>query len=211
MGASPERSPVDRRQIIAKFGGDYAANERTFKLGIDHRFSKAIAERFTGRTVLETCTGAGFMTMALARAARHVVTVEIDPVHQDQASWNMEKVGLLDRVTFVTGDVLAEGVLEGCGPFDSAFLDPDWAEDGPGPIRRFRESTMRPPADLLLRRVSAWTPDVALVLPPDLDLRELEGLPAHERQQLYLGDSLELYCLYLGGLARTNGATEWRA
>jgi hypothetical protein len=51
---------------------------------------------------------------------------------------------------------------------------------------------------------------VALVLPPLIDTRELEGLPAHERQKLYLGQDHELFCLYFGSLARARGLTELR-
>ena len=64
--------------IREKFGDDYMADERTFIMGIDQRFTKHFAERFIGFYVLETCTGAGFTTLSLARTAKHVFTVEID-------------------------------------------------------------------------------------------------------------------------------------
>jgi hypothetical protein len=201
---------VDRRHIRAKFGDDYVANERTFTMGIDHRFTKPMAERFSGRRVLETCTGAGFTTIALAREAVHVVTIEIDPVCQEQARQNVVKAGLQDRVTFVAGDVLERRILGGGPPFDAAFLDPDWAVTGPGHVYRFRKSNTRPPADVLLAEVLGMTPNVAIVLPPLIDARELEDLPAHERQKLYLEKSHELYCLYFGGLSRSQGETELR-
>lgn len=201
---------VDPRDIRAKFGDDYVATDDTFRLGIDTRFTRHFAARFVGRVVLETCTGAGFTTIALAGSAAHVLTVEIEPAHLLQARSNVERAGLLNKVTFVTGDVLAEGFLEGCPPFDSAFLDPDWAVSGPGHVYRFRNSNMRPPADSLLRSVLARTHDVAIVLPPLLDTRELADLPPHEREMLVLGDAHELYCLYFGKLARTHGPTEWR-
>ena len=201
---------VDQKEIYAKFGGDYIATEQTYRLGIDHRFTKHMAERFVGRSVLETCTGAGFTTIALARVATHVVTIEIDSLHQDQARRNVGKAGLSDQVTFVHGDALAKGILDHCPPIDAAFLDPDWAVGGPGHIYRFRQSNMRPPADQLLEHVFRLTKNVAIVLPPILDLRELEGLPEHERQRLYFDETHELYCLYFGRLARSYGETELR-
>lgn len=201
---------LDPAEIRRKFGGDYVADGRTFKMGIDQRFTRHIAERFRGRRVLETCTGAGFTTIPLARAASHVVTFEIDPENQRQALQNVERAGLLDKVTFVAADVLGPGVLDACPPFDSAFLDPDWADSGPGHLFRFRRSNMRPPADTLLDRVFGYTPNAALILPPHLEPRELEGLPEHERELLCLGGRHELYCLYFGNLSRSNGATEAR-
>lgn len=201
---------IDGERIRSKFGDDYVADERTFMMGIDQRFTRHVAGRFRGRRVLETCTGAGFTTIALARVAAHVVTVEINPLHQAQARQNVEKAGLSDRVTFVAGDILDGGTLSGCPLCDSAFLDPDWAARGPDHVYRFRGSNTIPPADDLLEKALELTPDVAIVLPPLVDTRELEGLPAHERQKLYLGESHELYCLYFGSLARSHRETELR-
>ena len=201
---------MDTKAISAKFGDDYVATERTYTLGIDQRFTKHMAERFADRRVLETCTGAGFTTIALARVATHVVTVEIDPTHQTQARQNLEKAGLLDRVTFVAGDALAVCTRGTSQPIDAAFLDPDWAVRGPDHIYRFRRSNMRPPADQLLEAAFGLTDDIALVLPPLVDVAELDGLPEHERQRLYFGETHEIYCLYFGALARSVGVTELR-
>ncbi len=39
----------DAKDINEKFGGAFAADKRTFKMGIDRRFTQAMAERFRGR------------------------------------------------------------------------------------------------------------------------------------------------------------------
>jgi SAM-dependent methyltransferase len=194
--------------IRAKFGQDYIATERTFVMGIDLRFTARIAARFRNRCVLETCTGGGFTTVALARAAAHVITVEIDPVHQTQARQNLAIAGLQDRVTFVLADIMNERTWEGFPRVEAALLDPDWAVTGPDHVHRFIRSTTRPPADALLERTFRATPNVALILPPLLDIHELNELPDHERQRLYLDQSHELYCLYFGDLAVSSGETE---
>jgi SAM-dependent methyltransferase len=199
---------VNPESIREKFGGDYVATERTFKMGIHHRLAACMAARFTGRHVLETCSGAGFTTIALARVAAHVVTVEIDPEHRRQARDNLERAGLLDRVTMIAGDILSESVLAALHHVEAAFLDPDWADAAEDHVHRFRDSTMQPPADRLLtcalERIAA---DVALVLPPGILPGEFEGLPAHECQRLYLADNHALDCLYFGRLRRSIGVT----
>jgi SAM-dependent methyltransferase len=168
-----------------------------------------MAERFQGRRVLETCTGAGFTTIALARVAKHVTTVEIDPAHQALARKNVARAGLSDRVDFVTGDILDEGLL-GCLPHvDTAFLDPDWAVTGPDHVFRFVDSNTRPPSDRLLERILRLTANTALVLPPLLNTGELSKLPEHEQESLFLDGSHELYCLYFGGLIHSLGKTEF--
>lgn len=196
--------------IRAKFGMDYVVSERTFIMGIDRRFATKLAERFRNRRTLETCTGGGFTTIALARSAAHVFSVEIDPTHQAQAKQNLSTVGLLDRVTFVLGDILLDDTWHVLPEIDAAFLDPDWAVTGPQHVHRFRRSSTRPPADVLLDRVFRATRNVALVLPPTLDTNELEGLPEHELQRLYMDGHHELYCLYFGDLAACSGNSEFR-
>ena len=80
--------------IREKFGDDYIADERAFIMGIDQRFTRHFAERFIGLNALETCTGAGFTTISLARTAKHVITVEIDESIQKKAISNIKKAGL---------------------------------------------------------------------------------------------------------------------
>ncbi len=201
---------MESRAIRAKFGMDYVATERTFVMGIDQRFAAAIAERFRNRRVLETCTGGGFTTIALARVATHVTTVEVDDAHQAQARQNLATAGLLHRVTFVLADIMDERTWDGLPPIDAAFLDPDWAVTGPDHVHRFLHSSTRPPADALFERTFRATRNLALVLPPKLDIHELDTLPSHERQSLYMGQNHELYCLYFGELVVSLGETELR-
>ncbi|MCG8634534.1 MAG: hypothetical protein MI863_11950 [Desulfobacterales bacterium] len=193
--------------IREKFGDDYMADERTFIMGIDQRFTKHFAERFTGLKVLETCTGAGFTTLSLARTARHVFTVEIDDSNQKKAISNVEKAGLSSHVTFISGSILDPVTVKGLPLFDAAFIDPDWAVTGPDHEYRFQQSNTLPPADVVLKDMLRITDNVAIVLPPFIKAEEFEGLPKHEREKLYLGESHELYCLYFGGLMRFVGET----
>jgi hypothetical protein len=200
---------IHRTDIRRKFGDQYTADLRTFTMGIDQRFTAHFAERVRGKTVLETCTGGGFSTIALARSARQVHTVEIDPLIQAQARQNVGRAGLLDRVSFIAGDVMDTQLLRRLPPVDAAFLDPDWAVSGPGHRYRFCPSNTEPPADRLLETVFGITSNVALVLPPLVDTRELKGLPAHEFERLFLDGSRELFCLYFGDLAAATGETEF--
>jgi 16S rRNA G966 N2-methylase RsmD len=196
--------------IRDKFGGDYIADERTFKMGIDQRFTVHFAERFKDLRVLETCTGAGFSTISLARTAKHVFTVEIDKSHQQQAISNVEKAGLSTRVTFILGSILDQSILQKLPSVDAAFIDPDWASTGSDHVYRFIRSNTKPPADMVLSTIFEKTKNVAIVLPPRIEVQEFDNLPEHERQKLYLGESHELFCLYFGKLIKSIGETEFR-
>lgn len=195
--------------IREKFGDDYMANERTFIMGIDQRFTKHFEKPFTGLNVLETCTGAGFTTLSLARIAMHVFTVEIDEAIQKKAISNIEKSGLSSNVTFIFSNILDQEILKGLPAVDAAFIDPDWAVTGPDHEYRFQRSNTQPPADVVLRNMLKITDNVAIVLPPFINTEEFTGLQKHEREKLYLGESQELYCLYFGELKQIVGETEF--
>ena len=195
--------------IREKFGDDYIADEQTFIMGIDQRFTSHFADRFKGRTVLETCTGAGFTTISLARSAKHVFTIEINTSHQEQAIRNVKKAGLLHHVSFIHGSVLDQRILEKLPSINAAFIDPDWAVTGHDHAYRFINSNTQPPADIVLKKISGITENIAIVLPPLIDTKEFDHLPEHEREKLYLGEHLELFCLYFGALVENYGETEF--
>lgn len=201
---------MNRNAIRKKFNGDYEATEYTFIMGIDHRFTSHFAERFKGYYVLETCTGAGFTTISLAQTAEHVVTVEIDLSHQKQAITNVTRAGCLNQVTFIKGSILDQSILNNLPLIDAAFIDPDWAVTGPHHVYRFIQSNTQPPADILLKKILKITGNIAIVLPPFIDVHEFDNLPVHERERLYLGESHELFCLYFGDLIKHADETEFR-
>ena len=199
---------MNPEQVLRKFGDYYTADESTFKMGIDRRITSNIKERFRGKTVLETCTGGGFTTIALAETAEKVISIEINKNNQDQAIHNVKKAGLRDSVLFVLGDCLNEKILSSLENIDAAFLDPDWADTGSDHIYKFRNSNTEPPADKLLDLILRITPNIALILPPFISLYEFSQLPSHEFQKIYLENDLALFCLYFGNLIKEQGATE---
>ncbi len=201
---------MDTQDIKNKFGDEYKADEYTFIMGIDRRFTSHFANRFAGFNVLETCTGAGFTAIQLAKTAKRLVTVEISESHQRQAKSNIELAGLSEKVTFIKGSILDQELVSQLPPVDAAFLDPDWAVTGPDHQYRFVNSNTQPPADLLLNRIFTLTQNVALVLPPFIDPLEFRDLPDHERETLYMDENPELFCLYFGNLKNKSGSTEYR-
>jgi tRNA (adenine57-N1/adenine58-N1)-methyltransferase len=89
-----------------------------------------------GQTVLEAGTGSGGMTTVLAQMvgpAGRVITYEIRDDMQRNARRNLERAGLIDRVTFKQRDI-AEGFDE--TDADAFFLDVPNPWDYTGQVRR---------------------------------------------------------------------------
>ena len=201
---------MDRETIRAKFGGDYFAADATYRMGLDARFASHIADRFTGRVVLETCTGGGFTTIALARRAAHVFSVEIDPERQKEAMRNAAIAGVGDHVTFIRSDIFDVKIDSLAKRIDAALIDPDWSDTGSNHVYRFLDSNTQPPSDWILEYLGDYTENITLVQPPFVDKREFEQLLPHELESLYMSGKQELFCLYFGELRRMTGNTEFR-
>lgn len=136
--------------------------------------------------------------------------VEIDESVQKKAIGNINKAGLSAKVSFLLGSILETETIKKIPKVDAAFIDPDWVVTGPDHVYRFQRSNTQPPADLVLRNMLKITDNVAIILPPFISVEEFEGLPEHEREKLYLGESHELFCLYFGDLIKSLGETEFR-
>ncbi len=201
---------MDREKIYQKFGGNYLADDMTFLMGIDIRFTDHLASRMKNFIVLETCTGGGFSTISLARYAKHVYTVEIDSKRINDAKFNIRQAGFESKVTFINQDILSKEVNKLIPEIDAAFLDPDWAVSGPQHKYRFINSNTRPPSDILLNMVFLRTPNVTLVQPPFINPLEFKHLPPHECENLYLDGRHELICLHFGKLANYIGNSEFK-
>jgi SAM-dependent methyltransferase len=201
---------MDREDIRAKFGADYYANDLTYRMGLDVRFATHVADRFKGKVVLETCTGGGFTTIALARKAAHVFSVEIDLERHREAKRNAAIAEVGDNITFIRSDIFDLKIDSLAKRIDAALIDPDWADTGSDHVYRFLDSTTRPPSDWILEYLGDYTENITLVQPPLVDEHEFRLLLPHELEWLYLSGNHELYCLHFGQLIRTIGNTEFR-
>lgn len=177
-----------------KLNRDYAVNDETLLFGITPRLGAHIVERLKDLNVLETCGGAGFITIELAKIAAKVFSVDINSQFQEQSKHNVKLAGLEDKVTYFHGDVLSHDIINKLPKFDAAILDPAWNN---GVL-----SEMSPPGDLLFKTIHQKTKNIVFVLPPFTSKDILNQIPAHELEKLYLDDELALLCLYFGNLAQ---------
>ena len=201
---------MDRDAIRAKFGADYVANDLTFQMGIDVRFANHIADRFKDKVVLETCAGGGFTTIALARKAAHVFSVEIDAERLMDAKRNAAIAQVGTNITFIRSDIFDVDIESLPRRIDAALIDPDWADTGANHLYTFLDSNTLPPSDWLLDYLADYTENITLVQPPLIDEGEFEHLLPHELERLYMSENLELFCLHFGKLLKTVGKTEFR-
>jgi tRNA G10 N-methylase Trm11 len=179
-----EFEKLDKRYLVPGKGLLYA---------ISPRLARHFAQRFQGKTVLECCTGAGFLTIELAKVARHVFTVDIDEPSLRAAQHNVSVADVEGNVTFIQGDVLHPQTLSTILKVDAAILDPVWGKT---------PQDMTPPADRLVTIIRGFTPNIALILPPYTDQRSIDSFFPDEVEKLYLDGAPALICLYMGALSK---------
>lgn len=194
---------MEESLIQEKFGGNFETNEQTFVMGIHKDFANKIAKRFSGcRKVLDSCAGAGFMSIVLAKYVQEVIAVDIDLSHLEMAKQNAKIAGVENKIKFIHGDILDKKVIDQIESIDGAFLDPDWSV---GPDKRIHVTTLKsmvPHGDVLLEAIFNKTKNIALRLPKEFNMSELVNLPKHEIEQEMIGNKLKFYTVYFGDLIK---------
>lgn len=182
------------KEEYKKIGKNFHFNDDTLLYGITPRLGKHLAERFKDMCILETCTGAGFLTTELAKIAKQVITVDINLEALNQAKHNTKVENVESKIIFLQGDILSREILDQIPAIDGAILDPVWNHPD------FNLIHMSPPAYLLYETIKRKTENIALILPPSTEQKALEYFPEHEQEILYLDETPALMCLYFGHL-----------
>lgn len=205
---------MDKEKILKKFGQEgYRIDNDTSIMGIHYLLGDHIAQRFEEcDTVLDTCCGAGFMSIALAKYVNQIIAVEVNSKRLEQAENNTKLAGVFSKTQFILGDILDERILNQLPKIDAALLDPDWAITGEFKTTHSSKlSKMQPSADKLFNEINKLTQNIAIRLPREINLSELKFLPYHELEKIYLDDDFKFYCAYFGKLIRKIGNTEFSA
>lgn len=204
---------MDKEKILKKFNKEYQVDRETFIMGIHYLLGDHIAQRFKGYdVVLDACCGAGFMSIALAKYVNQVIAVDVNQEYLEQAKNNTRIATVDSKIKFILGDILDKSILNKISKIDGAFLDPDWAMVGkPKEAHTSKLSNMQPPTDILFTEINKITQNIALRLPREINLSELEFLPPHELEKIYLDDDFKFYCAYFGKLLNKAGNTEFKA
>lgn len=171
----------------------YLIPGNTLLYAISPRLGHHFAKRLAKKTVLECCTGAGFLTIELSKVASHVYTIEKDAKSSKAAQHNISLSGRKEHVTFICGDVFDEKTFSAVPKVEAAILDPVWGES---------ISNMSPPLKELIHLVEKFTENIACILPPDIDEKSMRFFETDEIESLYLDGKKALLCMYKGNLAR---------
>ncbi|MBP9697917.1 MAG: methyltransferase [Candidatus Moranbacteria bacterium] len=197
-------------EVIKKFGKLYRTTPETLKMGIHYALGKEAAKRFAGKQkIADVCTGAGFMAVCLAEVVKEITVVDIDQSHLQLAKENSKIAGYDNKFRFIEGDIMDDKILNQLVGVEAIYSDPEWVL--PGHWKGDHVSSifeMSPPIDKLFNQLEKITKNIAIRLPKETEIKQLESFPAHEVEMAYLDGKPKAYTVYFGDLIRKEGITK---
>lgn len=218
----PRKYWMQRFRLFSQFDRGVRLDPEGWFSVTPERVAAHIAERARCDVVVDLFAGCGGNVIQFALTCHRVLAIDLDATRLCHARHNAGVYGVADRVDFVLGDALALlPALE--GKVDVLFMSPPWGGpkylDQPTPYRLDQiqvacggvgaggvgEGAVAAPAvggRELFARVLAVCPNVAVLLPRNVDLRELaevaDGRPL-EVEENVLNYKLKTITAYFGG------------
>mmetsp|Transcript_16233 Transcript_16233/g.32916 ORF Transcript_16233/g.32916 Transcript_16233/m.32916 type:complete len:252 (-) Transcript_16233:362-1117(-) len=226
-----------RYRLFERFDDGIVLDEESWFSVTPEKIARHIAERcLDGSVVLDPFVGAGGNAIQFAMQCSLVLAIDIDPLKIELTRNNAHVYGVADRIECLTGNALEllpllHGALDHsrCGPLlwvpsftssppclgkvDVIFLSPPWG--GPDYIQHqpfLLSEHLQPYRALDLLNLSFQvTPNVAFLVPRNIDLQDLSRLLAQcippqthcEVEYNFLGQKCKTATLYFGALIGT--------
>ncbi len=180
-------------------------DKATYKMAIHDVLGEYIAGRLACKNIIEICTGAGLMTIQLAKKCGYVTTIDNNKINLEQAKHNLRITGLNKKVDFILGDALDDSLLRKFKA-DIVFADPDWSRLGePKSEHAYDIHFTQPPTDILYRKIkNIITSNIAIRFAKETNINQIKNLDKCELEYIYLNDKLKFIVAYFGDLKRKN-------
>ncbi len=211
----PQKYWMQRFRLFSQFDLGCRLDEEGWFSVTPERIARHIAERSASDVVVDLFVGCGGNAIQFALASHYVVAIDLDPVKLSHARHNAQIYGVADRIEFILGDALT--ILPSLGKVaDVIFMSPPWG--GPEYMNQptYSLDDIRLVGNVqgkeLLARVLAVCPNVAVLLPRNVDLRELAaaagGRPC-EVEENVLNYKLKTITVYYGGYFLPSPPSDW--
>lgn len=153
-----------------------------------------IADNTTGNIIVDAFCGVGGSAIGFALKGKSVIAIDNSSDRLSMAKNNSEIFGVYSLIEFVEGDCMQ--ILPTLKT-DTIFLDPPWGGTDYLKINEFKLSNFEPDGKSLLDLSFSITNSVAMRLPKNFVLDELNRLNRkYELEENYLHDQFLHYCVY---------------
>lgn len=213
--APPPKYWMQRFRFFSQFDlGCRLDDEGWFSI-TPERIARHIAERARSDLVVDLFVGCGGNAIQFALSSHYVLAIDIDPHKLAIARHNARVYGVDDRIEFILGDALT--LLPRLGTVaDVLFLSPPWG--GPeylaSPTYSLKQIRLEGGVSghELFERVLSASPNVAALLPRNMDLRELAeaagGRPCEVEENI-LNYKLKTLTVYFGHFFFPAPLSDW--
>lgn len=162
--------------------------------------------------VVDLCCGVGGITIFLAQYLPHVYAVDINPLRLEAAKLNASTYKVLDRITFIKGDVLDEKVIKLLrqNGVKAAVADAEWRESADLPLTETTSdlTKTRPSVVTLHKAISTeLTENIIMYLPAKARGDQLRSLGPCKVVEVVQEDRVKYLNAYFGDLIEDEEAS----
>lgn len=162
-----------RKQLFLKYNQGIQLDAEGLYSAVPERIANQIAKNFENLNVVDAFCGAGSVSIALAKKATKVTAFEINQERLNTARHNAGVYGVSGNIEFIQGDALDLALKLKA---DAVFLDPPWGGPQYEKMEKFTLKDFSINLEKLLSSCLLAFKVVALNLPKNFDMGELQKL-----------------------------------
>ena len=213
----PQKYWMQRFRFFSQFDLGCRLDEEGWFSITPERIAHHIAERSRCNVVVDLFVGCGGNAIQFALASHYVLAIDLDPTKLALARHNARIYGVVDRIEFILGDALT--LLPRLGALANIlFLSPPWGgpEYASAPMYSLDQIQLKGGVGgkEMMRRVLEVCPNVCVLLPRNVDLRELAevgGGRKCEVEENVLNYKLKTITVYYGEWFLPAPMSDWTA
>lgn len=211
----PQKYWMQRFRLFSQFDLGCRLDEEGWFSVTPERIARHIAERSRSDVVVDLFVGCGGNAIQFALASHYVLAIDLDPTKLALARHNARIYGVADRIEFILGDALT--LLPRLGALANVlFLSPPWGgpEYASAPTYSLDQIQLKGGVGgkEMMRRVLEVCPSVCVLLPRNVDLRELAevgGGRKCEVEENVLNYKLKTITVYYGEWFLPAPVSDW--
>jgi len=180
--------------------------------------SEHTAERIKSKlgevSVLELCSGIGGTTIFLAKKLVHIFAIDINPKRIQAAKQNAKTFNVIDKITFIEGDILDEKVLSSLkdNKIEAVVTDVEWRDDLTKSLKETTPDISKtiPSTPIIFEKINRLiTPNIVMHLAANTNKEQLYQLGPCEIEELKYNGVVKFINVYFGNLIDKEGVTSF--
>ncbi len=195
--------------------GDEEGLSLTSYQSASEHITKRIKSKLGKVSTLELCSGVGGITIFLAKKLAHIFAIDINPIRIQAAKQNAKTFNVLNKITFIEGDILDEKLLSSLkdnNKIEAVVTDVDWRDDLTKSLKETTPDISKtiPSTPIIFEKINRLiTSNIIMHLAANTNKNQLYQLGPCEIEELKYNGVVKFINVYFGNLINSNGITSF--